>query len=303
MQLEPLKITDYALLKPFFAGQRHHLCAYSLPSILAWRNDVFKPIGMVTADSLIVAVDFSEPKDNRHLILPISPCREYTPLELQDLALDLGFEKYWYVPNGYLDRHDVRQVEAFFKIEAQPHLHDYVYRFEDLAYLKGNRYSKKRNLINQFNRCFANRGQVILEPITPATVPECEEFLDRWCEERACEGDSEDELGCERQAIINSMAHLERFELDSLLLRLDGKISAMAITARLTDKMGVMHFQKAFAHVKGLYQYFDQQCAQRLFRGYDLINKESDMGLAGLIQAKKSYHPIRKIRSYKLTVK
>jgi len=35
----------------------------------------------------------------------------------------------------------------------------------------------------------------------------------------------------------------------------------------------------------------------------EYINKESDMGVPGLIQAKRSYYPVMMIKSYKLTLK
>jgi hypothetical protein len=72
---------------------------------------------------------------------------------------------------------------------------------------------------------------------------------------------------------------------------------------RLTDTMGVLHFEKAHTHIKGLYQYLDRECARRLFNGYAYLNKESDMDVPGLVQAKKSYHPIKIMKSYQLTLR
>ena len=67
--------------------------------------------------------------------------------------------------------------------------------------------------------------------------------------------------------------------------------------------MGVLHFEKALSNIKGLYQYFDSECAKRLFKGYKYINKESDMGDPGLAKSKKSYHPVMIVKSYKLIIK
>ena len=84
---------------------------------------------------------------------------------------------------------------------------------------------------------------------------------------------------------------------------LDGEINAFGIASRLTENMGVLHFEKAFASKKGLYQYFDRECARRLFKGCSYINKESDMNVPGLAKAKKSYHPVMTVKSYILTVR
>ena len=60
---------------------------------------------------------------------------------------------------------------------------------------------------------------------------------------------------------------------------------------------------KAFENIKGLYQYLDNECIKRLCKGYKYVNKENDMSIAGLAKAKKSYHPVRYIRAFQLTVK
>ena len=97
--------------------------------------------------------------------------------------------------------------------------------------------------------------------------------------------------------------HYSQFDVSGVLVRIDEEIAAFGIGARLTDEMGVLHFEKALSSVKGLYQYLDQQCAIRLFAGFERINKESDMGVEGLAHAKKSYYPIMKEKSYRLVAK
>lgn len=71
-----------------------------------------------------------------------------------------------------------------------------------------------------------------------------------------------------------------------------GTVSALRISSPLTDNMGVLNFQKAHASIKGFYQFLDNECAKYLFTDYKYINKESDMKLPNLAQAKKSYNPV-----------
>ena len=84
---------------------------------------------------------------------------------------------------------------------------------------------------------------------------------------------------------------------------MDGAVSAFGISAPLTADTATLQYEKAFGSIKGLYQYFDNACARMLFDGYTYLNKESDMGIPGLSQAKKSYHPVRMVRSVKLILK
>ena len=53
----------------------------------------------------------------------------------------------------------------------------------------------------------------------------------------------------------------------------------------------VVHFEKAFADIRGAYQIINQQFAQHCCEGYTYINREDDTGLEGLRKAKLSYLP------------
>jgi hypothetical protein len=303
MKLKKLVPQDYLKYKKFFSQQRYELCCYSLASILAWSNQAYQPYGQVLDDCLIVGVEFKDPAKPNHLILPISPDREYSPEELHHLAIQTGYDAFQFVPDDYLKRYDSKSIAALFRVQPHPEYHDYVYRTGDLARLKGNKYSKKRNLINQFKSEYIASGRVQVEKIHAEVTSECLDFLEEWCLARDCDRHPEEDLACEKIAAINVLENFETMELKGLLIRVDGHVSAFGIAALLTAHMGVLHFEKAYTDIKGLYQYLDQQCARRLVGNRQFINKESDMGLAGLAQAKKSYYPTRMVKSYQLTVR
>lgn len=303
MNFKEIMADDYPRLKPFFANQKYPLCVYSLSSIICWRTEAYQPYGTIHNDSLIVYANFKSDPDKRYLLLPISATREFDPGQLAELARKTGIFSFHFVPETYVQTYGQSRIQALFEIEAQEKFHDYVFRTEDLAELKGNRYAKKRNLIRQFERNYlGNRDLVRIDPITANTKQGCIEFLEAWCRERNCDKDSNDDLACEKQALTNALNDMDRLEMCGILLQIDGRICAMAIASRLTDTMGLLQFEKAFAGIKGLYQYFDKQCARRLFSEYTYINKESDMGDPGLAKAKKSYHPAMMIHSYRLTL-
>ncbi len=157
MKFKPLTPSDYTSLKPLFAGQRYELCPYSLSSIIAWTNEVYQPYGAVQGDSLVIYANFTTHKERSHLILPISPDREHTPEELVEISRQTGYGTYWFVPEDYVNRHVANGLEDSFVIERQEEYDDYVYRTEDLAILAGGRYSKKRNLIKQFERNYPEK--------------------------------------------------------------------------------------------------------------------------------------------------
>ena len=303
MHFKHMVPSDFAAYKPYFSQQRYSLCGYALSSIIAWSNEEYQPFGIFTDDALIVAAEFATEREHRHLILPISPKREYGPGELSELARDLGYSTYWFVPESYIERQGREELARYFSIVPHEAYDDYVFSTEDLALLKGNKYSKKRNLINQFEREFVAAGRVQVEAMGPAVVDECLEFLEQWCVERdGCDGTVNMDLACEKQAAITTIENLEQMELKGILVRLDNVVSAFGISSELTRDMATLQYEKAFSNVKGLYQYLDRECARRLFEGYAYINKESDMGMPGIAKSKRSYYPVRMVKAYKLTL-
>jgi len=303
MNFRPVTPSDYPELTRFFEHQTHRICVYSLPSLLVWYNDLYQPFAAADGDSLYIGAEYTVKKQDRHLILPVSPDRDFSPEELSRLARSLGFCSYWFVPEHYIDSRGRSDVEAYFTIKAQPQFDDYIYLTEDLALLKGNRYAKKRNLIRQFHRHYLSKGRVQTETITPDNAAECLVFLEQWCESRDCDIKQDEDLTCEKQAVTHMMEHIDRFPVHSRLVRIDGQVSAFAVTARLTDDMAVMHFEKAYTHIRGLYQFLDNQCAKDLVGRYRYLNKESDMNLPGLAKSKQSYHPVEKVKSFELIVR
>jgi hypothetical protein len=296
--------SDSPRLKRFFKHQQYRICEYSLSSIAVWSNSEYQLLGATRDETLIVSAEFKTRYQDRHLMLPISPVRRFSPEDLRELATDLQFDHFWFVPEDYIHQYGKERVNSYFSVTEQDKYRDYIYRTDDLAGLKGNKYSKKRNLIKQFKKRYLDKDRVKVEPIRSAAASECIEFLEKWCEERGCGLDKEMEwdLSCEKEAAANALENIEILEANGILLRLDGEVSAFGIASHLTESIGALHFEKAFARVKGLYQYFDKICAQTLFHGYRYVNKESDMGIPGIAKAKRSYHPVEMVRSYKLTV-
>ena len=302
MNFKKLKVTDYETLKGYFLRQPYNLSVYSIASIIAWGNQLFKTSFHLQNGVCFIANENEKERDTRHLILPVSGQKKFPPAELYHYAKNLGYERYWFAPGDYLGLFNQSEWENYFTIVEQKEFEDYVYRTEDLIELKGNRYSKKRNLLSQFRRNYLFYDRVSVEWIRQEDVEDCEKFVDIWCEEHACSEEEQVSLACEKSALITTLHHLERLESIGILIRIDGVVSALGIGSRLNETTATLNFEKAFVGIKGLYQFLDNECAKRLFRSYQFINKESDMNLPPLAEAKQSYYPIKRIKSFELVL-
>jgi hypothetical protein len=303
MNFKPVSVSDYAILKPFFSRHPYNLSVYSPASIIAWSDKPCKTDYAIEDGELLIAGQMEGHPENRHLILPLSKERSYTPSGLRDVARRAGFDRYWYAPGDYLETLDHSEVEALFILEEQRGFEDYVYLTEDLIHLKGNRFSKKRNLIHQFSREYLLKNRVKVEEILPGNVEECLQFLELWCERRDCDMDPDSDLACEKNAVITTLKNMARLESKGLQIRVDGRVSAFGIGSRLSGTTATLNYEKADSEIKGLYQFLDNECARRLFSGFLYINKESDMNIPNLAESKQSYNPILRIKSYALTLR
>lgn len=303
MEFKKLEIDDYSLISPFFQNNYLDICVYSPGSILVWRADNYYPVYSKENDILYIGAKFVESEDENHLILPLTQNKELiSPDKLYSKIKNSMFSHFKYVPESYFEIYPKEQVEEYFEIKEITADSDYVYLRKNLADLPGRKLAKKRNLINQFLKEY--EGRYKFTNIHDKNKAAVLNFLDRWCLQRDCEEDPESDIFNEKKAAENAVLNCEALGFKTLVLEIDNEIRGFAIGADLTDEMGVLHFQKACFKIKGVYQFFDKNCAMQIFDEKTLfINKESDMDDEGLRKAKKSYYPEKIISSYNLVPK
>ena len=68
-------------------------------------------------------------------------------------------------------------------------------------------------------------------------------------------------------------------------------MTSPAIFSPQTANMVTIHFEKFDPNLKGCAQIINWETAKYLHKSYIYINREQDMGIEGLRQAKRSYEP------------
>ena len=173
---------------------------------------------------------------------------------------------------------------------------DYLYRIEALAELKGNRFHKKKNLVNQFRKNYS----FDYLPFGPEMVRQALTMQEDWCAWRDCE--NHDTLAAENKAIARVLEKWRDLEgLTGGALRVDDQLVAYTIAEKMPDQTVVIHFEKGNPAFKGSYQAINQLFLENLAPGADLVNREQDLDDEGLRKAKLSYHPVDYIKKYELT--
>lgn len=170
---------------------------------------------------------------------------------------------------------------------------DYLYDIEELIELKGKRFHKKKNLLNQFRKKYDFQYSRLGDEM----IAKAMSLQEDWCAWRDCE--SSDTLSSENRAIERVLANWNR--LNGLLggaIVVNGDMAAYTIAERLSAKTLVIHFEKGNPDYKGVYQAINQMFLEQSGRGYRFVNREQDLNDEGLRKAKLSYNPAGFLRKY-----
>lgn len=194
------------------------------------------------------------------------------------------------------DRNTENLPAAEYAVQEDRDNADYVYRVPDLADLGGRRFSKKRNKIKQ---CVSNYS-CEYEPITPELLAECEAMQESWCNSRDCGRNPG--LCNEANAIAETFAHFDDFALLGGAIRVNGSIQAYAIGEELHPGTAVWHFEKAMADIPGLGQLINQWFSKYGLADFEYVNREQDLGVPGLRQAKESYYPHHMVNKHCISI-
>ena len=66
----------------------------------------------------------------------------------------------------------------------------------------------------------------------------------------------------------------------------------------MNDETAVVHSEKGNPKINGLYQVINQWFCQNALGVHTWVNREQDLGIEGLRQAKMSYHPDHWVKKF-----
>lgn len=164
---------------------------------------------------------------------------------------------------------------------------DYIYTTEKLIHLKGKKLQSKRNHINRFKR--ENEWQYKSLTGNRALVEECKSMLDKWMKINGEEKDPS--LVYDDYATTQMLYNFEYLNLMGGLICVNSEIVAFSIGEKLTLDTVVVHVEKAFTTTHGAYNIINQQFVENEASEFTYVNREEDMGIDNLRQAKLSYQP------------
>lgn len=286
------ELSDKKWMEPLLVKANLSGCQHNFTNIFAWSEIYEYQVAQVN-DYLAVKGFF---QDNPVYFYPAGSGE--LRLVFESLRQDAALAGHKFVLAG-LSPENIAVMQSLFpgqfEYEAMRDGFDYVYLLDKLVALSGNKLHAKRNHINRFKK---ENQDWSFEEITLANIGECWEMNERWCEINAHNEEAVKEESC---AVSRCFNHYAELGLEGGLIRLDGRVVAFTMGEILNADTYVIHIEKAYADIRGAYQMINREFAALVQKKYPhlvYMNREEDMGFAGLRKAKLSYYPDKMEEKY-----
>ena len=293
-EFKTLELLDKEIFREFFKEYKPKISELTFTNLFVWRTH-YKFQWSIYNDWLVIVS--LEGEFGTYAMEPVgpSPRDEATRVVLEWMREEKK-EK-----NPRIERADERTVSEIegvqgIIIEPTRDHFDYVYLREDLVNLAGNKYRSKRNHINQLLRTYSYQ----YSDLAPDHIQDCIELQEKWCILRRCEDDMN--LLGEWDAVKEILSSYESLDVQGGVVTIENKVMAFTIGQMLNDDTAVVHIEKADPEIPGLYPVINQQFCENNWKDVRFINREQDLGMPGLREAKLSYYPDHMVKKFRITL-
>ena len=287
IQFKPISLEDKALFNRFFESVNYRICDFAFANLFCWQKQYSTTFAVVD-DFLLI----------RYICDDGLPCY-MMPVGNGDLKKILL--RMLELANASFERFRIHAVTAdmFADIDAAlPHTFfftpqrdyfEYIYLSADLIELKGKKYQSKRNHINRFK---INYPEYKFVPFSPELVPACKALYQKWLH---IYNDTHDEkvLFGEQHAVYEALANVDYLDLQGLVLFVGNEAVAFTLGQQVTNDTFVVFVEKALIEYQGAYQFINNAFIKAFASQVTYVNREEDLGILSLRQAKMSYHPVK----------
>ena len=275
MTFHQLALSDREAMQAITLPSGRRNCNYTFANLVGWKF-LFGTEVCVLENAVVLRYTF----DGQRAYMVCTS--EALSLELMEALLDDS--------NGNLtliglEDSQVPQLSGFsISVEPLRDQYDYIYRRTDLATLHGRHLDAKRNHIHRFR---AEHPDFEYRPLTPEFFDECRRLTAIWQEEK----DESDTIDAELRVMETIFSNWDALGMIGGSILVDGRMVAFTYGSAVTTDTFDVCVEKADRHVEGAFAIINQQLAEHLPEQYIYLNREEDMGIPGLRQAKLSYHP------------
>ena len=287
MTFHQLALSDRETMQAVTLPSGRRNCNYNFANLVGWKF-LFGTEVCVLENAVVLRYTF----DGQRAYMVCTS--EALSLELIEALLDdsngdltlIGLEDSQVADSSLFTLHSSLSVEP---VRNQ---YDYIYRRTDLATLHGRHLDAKRNHIHRFR---AEHPDFEYRPLTPEYFDECRRLTAIWQEgknQNKNQNENRNEtIDAEHRVMETIFSSWDALGMIGGSIFVNGRMVAFTYGSAVTTDTFDVCVEKADRHVEGAFAIINQQFAEHLPEQYIYLNREEDMGIPGLRQAKLSYHP------------
>ena len=285
MTFHQLSLSDRDTMQAVTLPSGRRNCNYNFANLVGWKF-LFGTEVCVLENAVVLRYTF----DGQRAYMVCSS--EALSLELIEALLDDSNGDLTLIGLEDSQASQISNLKPQISITTEPvrDQYDYIYRRTDLATLHGRHLDAKRNHIHRFR---AEHPDFEYRPLTPELFDECRRLAAIWQKNK---NDNDNENGnetidAEHQVMETIFSNWDILGMIGGSIFVDGRMVAFTYGSAVTTDTFDVCVEKADRHVEGAFAIINQQFAEHLPEQYIYLNREEDMGIPGLRQAKLSYHP------------
>ncbi len=292
LNFQPVRMKDKEFFQKYLFQQGMYGCDNSFANYFIWQ-EAYHTEWTCYRDALLVKI---EHWGKNYFMVPLGMKQEdYQSVADALLEYNNGTLNF----DGIYEKHLPLIKTMFPQAEITEDLDntDYIYLQKELASFEGRKFHGQKNHLNAFYR---DHPDATYEPITQSNALECFNFALNWCEIQSAKDIT---VFDEELALHKAFLYFDDLEFRGGAIRFDGKIQAMSLGEKYLDDIADLHFEKADRNVRGLYAAMCQAFAANAWNDVVYLNREEDMGIAGLRTAKQNLHPVMLWKRYSAVIK
>jgi len=277
-KFKQLELCDRKALVEWFNQYPQTICEMNFVNLYIWRHfDQYK----LTILNNNLCIHCTPPNETAYCFAPIGNNKMNETIKI---CLESS-PRLSRVPDSFIDKH-IKNIPGY-KIDCNRNHFDYVYLTEELNELKGKKYDGKRNHIKKFKKKypFSYRKLAKNDRI------ECLQVLKSWEAKR--KHLSNLAIKSQEDAIDQIFDKYNELKVFGGALIINGKIEAFSLASELNTETADIHIEIANHSFLGIFQTINNEFVTNDLSKYKYVNREQDLGLAGMRKAKSSYHPYR----------
>lgn len=286
LDFKKFEISDAPRLLKYTSDSAELSCEGAFVNLLVWQ-DIYKNMWAEKDGHLFVK---SEKSGKNVFRLPFGNDLKAGIEMIQEYS-DTEYPEFWVQDGARLSEFKELFGEHYAFSEERDAF-DYVYNRADLASLSGKKYHGKRNHISAFSKQYDWRYAAL----TAGNVNDIRRCANEWYAENEARADKY--LLCEKRGVEIMLQNAAALKIRGGIIYIGEKAVAFTLGSAVNRDVFDIHIEKSLAEYAEGYTVINREFAANELADYKYINREDDMGLDGLRQAKLSYHPAVMVKKY-----